>query len=44
MLYLSVNFCPAFGASPPVKRLIYALVKNAMLWRFCLRIALTLNP
>ena len=38
------NYCLAFGASPSVTSRAYALVKNAMLWRFCLRIALTLNP
>ena len=35
------KFCPVFGASPPVRSRAYALPKNAMLWRFYLRISAT---
>ena len=36
-LDLTVTGYLVFGASPPVTRFIYALAKNSMLWRFCLR-------
>ena len=34
---ITVNRYPVFGASPPVASYTYALTKNAMPWRFCLR-------
>ena len=43
-VFISVNEHPAFGAFIIWKSVIYALAKSAMLWRFYLRIALTLNP
>ena len=43
-LFVSVNEYPAFGATPPVTSLIYALAQNSPPDCFALRIALTLNP
>ena len=40
---LSVFCFPVFGATPPVICCTYALAKNAMLWRFCLRRAHSLR-
>ena len=44
MFLLSVTDYPVFGATPPAKSCVYALAKNAILWHFCLRFALTLKP
>ena len=44
MLYLQDGGYPALGASGVWKSLIYALAKNAILWRFCLRRARITGP
>ena len=44
MLRMEENYYPVLGASGVWKSLIYALAKNAILWRFCLHRARITGP